>query len=70
MRPFLAQDQPGPGRPAAHVHQSGGLSDPGALTDAAAGINRRIPTVGGVEDLHRVDDTLEDLGESTLNHTF
>ena len=54
---FLAQDQPGPGGPAAHLDQPGGFGDPGAVTDAAAGIDRRIPAVIGVEDFHRVADS-------------
>ena len=54
MRAFLTQDQPGPGRPAAQVHQVGGFGDPGAVADGAAILDRRIPAVGGVEDFHRI----------------
>jgi len=54
MRAFLTQDQPGSGRPAAQVHQVGGFGDPGAVTDGAAVLDRRIPAVGGVEDFHRI----------------
>ena len=51
---FFAQDQPGPGRPAAHLDQSGGLGDPGAVADAAVGLDGRIPAVVAVEDLDGV----------------
>jgi len=56
VRAFLAQDQPGPGRPTARVDEIGGFGDPGAVADAAAGIDRRIPAVGGVQDFDRVAD--------------
>ena len=36
------------------VDQRGGLGDPGAVADAAAGLDRRIPAVVGVEEFHRV----------------
>jgi hypothetical protein len=49
MRAFLAQDQPGPGKPAAHLDQAGGFGDPDAVTEAAARFDRRIPAVGGVQ---------------------
>ena len=53
---FLAQDQPGPDRPCAHVDQVGGLSDPGAVAEAAAGVDRRIPALALVEDLGGIAD--------------
>ena len=47
MRAFLTQDQPGAGRPGGQVHQGGGLTDPGAVADAAVGLDRRIPVAVG-----------------------
>ena len=56
MRALLAQDQSGPGRPFRQVHQIGGLGHPGAVADAAVGLHRRIPPIGGVEGVDRVAD--------------
>jgi hypothetical protein len=53
---FLAQDQPGPVRPGRQVHQCGGVGHPGAVADAAVGLDRRIPRAGGVEHLGGVTD--------------
>jgi hypothetical protein len=43
MGSFLAQDQPCSGGPGAHIDRVGGLGDPRTVTDAAAGIDRRVP---------------------------
>jgi hypothetical protein len=51
---FLAQDQPGPGGPGAHLDQPGGFGDPPAVAEVAVGVDCRIPAVVGVEDFHRV----------------
>jgi hypothetical protein len=62
--PFLAQHQPGPGRPAAHVDQRGGFGDPGALAQAAAGIDGRIPAVADVPSWAKLVHTgAPDLGQ-------
>lgn len=54
MGSFLAQDQPGAGRPAAQVDQSGGLGDPGAVAEPTCGVDRRVPALGEVEGVHGV----------------
>ena len=54
MGAFFAQDQPGPVGPVAHVDRRGGFGDPGAVADAAARFDRRIPAVALVEGFRRV----------------
>ena len=43
VRPFAADDDPHPGRPAAQIEQSGDLGDLGAVADLAVGGDRRRP---------------------------
>ena len=43
VRPFPADDDPHPGRPAAQVEQAGDLGDVGAVADLAVGVDRRRP---------------------------
>ena len=43
-----------PVRPGGQVDQVGGLGDPGAVADAAVGVDRRIPALAEVEGVHGV----------------
>jgi len=46
---FLPQDHPAPGGPFRQVQQTGGLGDPGSITDGAVGVDRRAPHVDAVQ---------------------
>ena len=50
MGTFLAQDQPGPFRPAVQVDHAGRLGHPGALPQVVVGLDRRMPARLGDQD--------------------
>ena len=54
MRAFLAQDQPGAGRPRRHVEEVGGLGHPRPVADLTVRLDRRVPGLTAVEGVGRV----------------